>query len=107
MAAATLRKHDVDMTVGAIFPHLLRFALPLMLGNAFQQLYNTVDSVVVGNFVSKQALAAVGTLGPVINTLVGFFSGFSVGVSVIVSQRYGAHDAKGVHDAVQTVCWRC
>ena len=102
MASATLRKHDVDMTVGAIFPHLLRFALPLMLGNAFQQLYNTVDSVVVGNFVSKQALAAVGTLGPVINTLVGFFSGFSVGVSVIVSQRYGAHDAKGVHDAVHT-----
>lgn len=100
--ALTSRRRDVDMTQGSITRHLLSFALPLMVGNIFQQLYTTVDSVVVGNFVGTQALAAVGTVGPIVNTLVGFFSGFSIGVSVIISQRYGAHDAAGVHDAVHT-----
>ncbi len=100
--SAALKRHDVDMTQGSILRHLIAFALPLMVGNIFQQLYNTVDSVVVGNFVSKQALAAVGSVGPVINTLVGFFSGFSVGVSVLISRNYGAKNEKGVHDAVHT-----
>lgn len=100
--AFSAKRHEVDMTQGSIWRHLLFFALPLMVGNVFQQLYNTVDSVVVGNFVGTQALAAVGTVGPIINTLVGFFSGFSVGVSVVISQRFGARDAKGVHDAVHT-----
>ena len=62
-----------DMTSGTIWRHIVLFAVPLLVGNLFQQLYNSVDSIIVGNFVSKQALAAVGSTGPVINTLVGFF----------------------------------
>lgn len=90
------------MTQGTIWKHLLAFALPLMIGNLFQQLYNTVDSIVVGQFVSKQALAAVGSTTSIINMLVGFFSGVSVGAGVIISQRFGAKDPEGVHKAVHT-----
>ncbi len=67
-----------------------------MAGNLFQQLYNTVDSIVVGNFVGKEALAAVGSVGPIINSLIGFFMGLSTGAGVIISQYYGAKaDEKG------------
>ena len=90
------------MTQGTIWKHLLAFALPLMIGNLFQQLYNTVDSIVVGQFVSKQALAAVGSTTSIINMLVGFFSGVSVGAGVVISQRFGAKDPEGVHKAVHT-----
>ena len=68
---------DTDMTQGSTWKHLILFSLPLLLGNVFQQLYNTVDSVVVGNAVGTEALAAVGTTGSVINTIVGFFMGLS------------------------------
>ena len=95
-------KKTRDMTQGVIWKHLIAFALPLMLGNLFQQLYNTVDSIVVGNYVSKQALAAVGSTTSIINMLVGFFSGVSVGAGVIISQRFGAKDPEGVHKAVHT-----
>ena len=67
------------MTQGSIWKQLLLFSLPLMAGNLFQQLYNTVDSIVVGNFVGKEALAAVGSVGPIINSLIGFFMGLSTG----------------------------
>ena len=99
---AAPRKKTRDMTQGTIWKHLLAFALPLMIGNLFQQLYNTVDSIVVGQFVSKQALAAVGSTTSIINMLVGFFSGVSVGAGVIISQRFGAKDPEGVHKAVHT-----
>jgi len=99
---AAPRKKTRDMTQGVIWKHLLAFALPLMIGNLFQQLYNTVDSIVVGQFVSKQALAAVGSTTSIINMLVGFFSGVSVGAGVIISQRFGAKDPEGVHKAVHT-----
>ena len=99
---AAPRKKTRDMTQGAIWKHLLAFALPLMVGNLFQQLYNTVDSIVVGQFVSKQALAAVGSTTSIINMLVGFFSGVSVGAGVVISQRFGAKDPEGVHRAVHT-----
>ena len=62
-------RRDVDMTQGNIFAHLIHFALPLLIGNIFQQLYNMVDTWVVGNYVSDAALAAVGTVGPIINML--------------------------------------
>ena len=88
------------MTTGSIWKHILSFAFPLMIGNLFQQLYNTVDSVVVGNFVGKEALAAVGSTGPIMNTLIGFFMGLSAGAGIAVSQAYGAKDEKRVHDAV-------
>lgn len=74
-----------DMTQGSIWKQLLLFSLPLMAGNLFQQLYNTVDSIVVGNFVGKEALAAVGSVGPIINSLIGFFMGLSTGVLVSLS----------------------
>ena len=99
---AAPRKKTRDMTQGTIWKHLLAFALPLMIGNLFRQLYNTVDSIVVGQFVSKQALAAVGSTTSIINMLVGFFSGVSVGAGVIISQRFGAKDPEGVHKAVHT-----
>lgn len=94
--------HDTDMTHGSISRLLLAFAVPLMLGNLFQQLYNTVDSLIVGNFVSKQALAAVGCTGPIINTLIGLFSGLAAGASVVISQYYGAKDEEKLCKAVHT-----
>ena len=93
---------DSDMTQGAIWKHLLQFSLPMALGLLFQQLYNTVDTVVVGQFVGKEAQAAVGSTGPIINTIVGFCAGLATGASVIISQRYGAHDDKGLSRAVHT-----
>lgn len=90
------------MTEGSIPRLLITFALPLMVGNVFQQLYNTVDSIIVGNFVSKQALAAVGCTGPIINTLIGVFAGLSGGAGVVISQFYGAKDRERLRRAVQT-----
>ena len=90
------------MTEGPIWRCLLLFALPLMAGNLFQQLYNTVDSIVVGNFVGKEALAAVGSTDSVINTFIGFFSGMSTGAGVIISQYYGGKKEEKVSIAVQT-----
>lgn len=96
------RQKDVDMTEGSIAGHLIRFAFPLLLGNIFQQLYNTVDSWVVGNYVSKNAFAAVGTVGPVINMLIGFFMGLSSGAGVVISQYYGAKKHDKVSETVHT-----
>ena len=96
------RKTDSDMTQGSIGRHLVEFAIPMAIGLLFQQLYNTVDTLVVGNFVSKEAQAAVGSTGSIINTVVGFCAGLATGASVIISQRYGAHDEKGLRKAVHT-----
>ena len=74
-----LRGGETDMTEGSISRHILLFALPLLAGNLFQQLYNMVDTWVIGNFASNEAFSAVGTVGPVINMLIGFFTGFSTG----------------------------
>lgn len=95
-------KKDVDMTTGSISLHLIRFAIPLMLGNVFQQFYNTVDTWVVGNYVSKEAFAAVGTVGPIINMLIGFFLGLSSGAGVVISQYYGAKKYENVSRTVHT-----
>lgn len=96
------KQHDTDMTEGSIGLLLIRFALPLMIGNVFQQLYNTVDSIVVGNYVGKQALAAVGCTGPIINAFIGFFGGLAGGGGVVISQYFGAKDRDKLHSAVQT-----
>ena len=90
-------KQDVDMTHGNILRHIIGFALPLLMGNLFQQLYNTVDTWVLGNFVSNEAYSAVGNVGPIVNMLIGFFMGLSSGAGVVISQYYGA----GQHDKVQ------
>lgn len=95
-------RYDVDMTQGSITKHLINFSLPLLLGNLFQQLYNMVDTWVVGNYVSNEAFSAVGTVGPVINTLIGFFLGLSSGAGVVISQYYGAGRDEKVRQAVHT-----
>ena len=91
-----------DMTQGPILKQLVLFALPLMLGNVFQMLYNTVDSVIVGNFVSKQALAAIGSTTMIVNMLVFFFNGFSIGAGVVIGRYFGAGNLEKLHDAVET-----
>ena len=96
------KKRDVNMTEGNIFRHLITFAFPLLLGNIFQQFYNMVDTWVVGNYVSNEAFSAVGTVGPIINMLIGSFMGFSSGAGVVISQYYGAKNEEKVHDAVHT-----
>ena len=90
------------MTEGVIWKQLLWFALPLMVGNVFQQFYNTVDSIVVGNFVGKEALAAVGSVGSIINSVIGFFGGLATGASVVIAQSYGAKNDGKVSIAVHT-----
>ena len=92
----------MDMTQGTIWKQLIYFAFPLLIGNLFQQLYNTVDAVVVGNFVSTEALAAVGSVTPIINMLVGFFSGLATGAGVVISQFFGAKNGQMLHKAVHT-----
>jgi putative MATE family efflux protein len=91
-----------DMTEGKILKPLLLFTLPMMLGNVFQQLYNTVDSVVVGRFVGGQALAAVGTSFPVIFLLVSLFMGIAMGGCIMVSQYFGAKDYSNLKKTVHT-----
>lgn len=85
------------ITEGPIITRLLLFFFPILLGTFFQQLYNTSDAIIVGNFVGKRALGAVGgTTGTVINLLVGFFVGLSSGATVIISQYFGAKEDEEV-----------
>ena len=91
------------MTEGRILPILVRFAFPLFLGGLFQQLYNTVDSWVVGRYCGDNALAAVTSSGSLVFLLVGFFQGIFMGGSVVISNRYGARDDRGVDRAVHTL----
>ena len=79
-----------QITEGVIWKQLLFFFFPILLGTFFQQMYNTVDTIIVGRFVGTQALAAVGSTGPLINLINGFFIGLSSGATVILSQAYGA-----------------
>ena len=85
------------ITEGVIWQQILLFFFPILFGTFFQQLYNTADAIIVGRFVGKEALSAVGgTTGTLINLLVGFFVGMSSGASVVVSQYYGAQQAENV-----------
>lgn len=93
---------STSMTEGSIAKQLIRFAVPLILGNLFQQLYNTVDSIIVGNYIGKHALAAVGACGALIDLMLAFCIGASVGAGVVISQHYGANDENGVEKAVHT-----
>lgn len=90
------------MTQGSVVGHLVRFAVPLLLGNLFQQLYNTVDLWVVGKFVSNEAYSAVGTVTPIITMLIGFFMGLASGAGVVISQYYGAKKYNQVRQTVHT-----
>ncbi len=91
-----------DLTSGSIIKGILIFTFPLLLGNLFQQMYNTVDSIVVGKYVGKAALAAVGASSTIINTLIGFFMGLSAGGSVAVAQYFGAKDSENVKRSIQS-----
>lgn len=90
----------VDMTVGKPWKDIVLFTVPMLLGNIAQQLYNTVDSVVVGNYVGDNALAAVGSAGPLVNLLIVLFVGISVGASIMVAQYFGARDREALSHTI-------
>ena len=96
------KKKQIDMTQGAIAKPMFVFILPLIAGSLFQQLYNTVDFIYVGNFMNETAAAAVGASSSLINCLVVFFSGASVGASIVISQRIGAHKSDETDSALHT-----
>lgn len=98
MALSKLKKlfGAQDMTQGEPWKNLVRFSLPLLIGNFAQQLYSTVDSMVVGKFVGDNALAAVGASGPIINLLLVLLMGISTGAGIMVSQYFGAHDRENL-----------
>ena len=105
MAATVLetqKKKTRLMTEGSIWKNILLFSVPLILGNLLQQLYNTADSIIVGNFVGSNALAAVGSSGSPIFLLIGFSQGIAVGAGVVVAQYLGAKDRKEAQEAVHT-----
>lgn len=91
-----------QITEGVIWKQLLIFFFPILLGTFFQQMYNTVDTIIVGRVVGTTALAAVGSTGPLVNMVNGFFIGISSGATVILSQYYGAGNRQGVLDALHT-----
>lgn len=97
-----LRRPGGDITQGVIWKQLLGLFFPLWLGTFFQQLYNTVDAVVVGRLVGTGALAAVGVTAVIVNLTVGLFTGLASGAVVVIAQRFGARQNEAVHRAVHT-----
>ncbi len=95
-------KRERDMTSGSIIGNLFYFALPLLVGNLFQQLYNMVDTWVIGQTGQSGAFAAVGSVGPIVNIMIGIFSGFASGAGVVISRYFGAHNEEGVRRSVHT-----
>lgn len=91
-----------SMTEGTIWKEIILFSIPLLIGNLFQQLYNTVDSVVVGNYVGESALAAVGASSPLGNLIIGLFMGISAGAGILVSRYFGARKDKDLSETVHT-----
>ena len=89
-----------DMTLGSPAKRIMEFAIPMLLGNFAQQLYNTADSIIVGKFVGDNALAAVGSAMPILNLLLALFVGIATGAGIVVSQSFGAKDREGLTRAV-------
>ena len=96
------KEKKLVMTEGSIIKSIMLFSIPLLIGNLFQQLYNTADSVIAGNFIGKEALAAVGSSNSLINLIIGLFIGISTGAGVIIAQYYGAKDEEKMQWAVHT-----
>ena len=97
------RIHRNAITEGSILKQLMNFFFPVLLGMLFQQLYNMADAVIVGRFVGKNALAAVGgSASQILNLIIGFFTGLCSGATVIIAQYYGANDDEDVSKGVQT-----
>ena len=87
---------------------ILKFTIPLVIGNIFQQLYNMADTIIVGRYVGAGALAAVGSTGTIMFLITGFSQGITAGFTVLTAQRYGAKDSEGVKRAsLMGFCWRC
>lgn len=97
-----MRGNAVLMTEGSIYKKIIMFALPIFWGNLFQQLYNVVDSLIVGNFVGKEALAAISSTGSLIFLMVGLVGGVFSGAGVVISRYFGANDTKEVERAIHT-----
>ena len=97
-----MQSNQRQITEGVIWKQLLIFFFPILMGTFFQQMYNTVDTIIVGRVVGTTALAAVGATGPLVNMVNGFFIGISSGATVILSQNYGAGNRQGVSDALHT-----
>ena len=91
------------MTEGPIARQLIAFAIPLLLGNLFQQLYNTADSLIVGNFLGSEALAAVSSSSNLIHLLIGFFNGLAMGAGVVIGRHYGAREIDRVQKTIHTM----
>ena len=85
-----------DMTLGSPWRRIIEFAMPMLLGNLAQQLYNTADTIIVGKYVGDLALSAVGSAAPILNLLLAIFVGVSTGAGIVVSQSYGAKDREGL-----------
>ena len=98
----TERNLDRRITEGVIWKQIMIFFFPILLGAFFQQMYFTVDTIIVGRFVGTQALAAVGSTGALVNLINGFFLGLSSGATVVLSQFYGAGDREGVSNAIHS-----
>ncbi|MBQ6452589.1 MAG: MATE family efflux transporter [Solobacterium sp.] len=96
------RTRNINLTEGNIALQILIFAVPILLGDLFQNLYNSVDSLVVGNFVGKEALAAVNACSPITNLLVNFFVGMSAGTGVIFGRNFGAGNYQRLKDSIHT-----
>lgn len=96
------KKASIDLTHGEIVPLIIRFALPILVGQIFQNLYNSVDAIVVGRFVSTTALAAVSSSSDISGLLVGFFTGLSGGAGVLISRYFGAKDHERLSTAIHT-----
>lgn len=91
-----------SMTQGNIWKEIILFSIPLLIGNLFQQLYNTVDSLVVGNYVGENALAAVGASNPLSGLIIGFFMGISTGAGILVSRYFGGKKEKDLNETIHT-----
>ncbi len=97
-----MEKGQKLMTSGSIPKQMLLFALPIFLGNLFQQLYNTVDSLIVGNYLGSEALAAVSSSGNIIFLMIGFFNGLAIGSGVVISRYFGARNIERMQMAIHT-----
>lgn len=100
MGVTAVEKHG--LTEGPIWKKMLLFAIPIFIGNVFQQLYNAVDSLIAGNYIGKNALAAVSSSGSLIFLLVGFFNGIAMGAGVAIAKYFGAKNYKKMQDAIHT-----
>ena len=100
-----MSRNSIDMTSGNAWEQMVAFAIPILLGELFQQSYSIIDSAIVGNFVGNDALAAVGASETITRVVVGFFSGVSVGCTVIAARAFGRKDEDELKSAVHTIVW--